>query len=175
MGRRSRLLVLAALLVGLAACGSPSDEETRGTRGDAPANRPSRSMSVDTPAAAADLPDTLALLPIMVQLEQDMQSISSGLWRHDFEQIAASADNIANHPKIRSADLKTIRSILGDTGFRAFVRDDKLVHDMALELRTAARRENFQRVAETYRNLEKGCISCHLHHRNAIRESPRWR
>lgn len=56
----------------------------------------SNTMAPDIRVTAEDLPDTLPLLPIMVQLEQEMQSISSGLWRHDFEQIARSADN--RHP-----------------------------------------------------------------------------
>lgn len=170
MDRFVAALLLGILLVALTACGSssdPADEDTSSTPAATRAEQPDRTD-------VSSLPDTMPLLPIMVQLERDMQSISSGLWRHDFEQIAASADNIANHPKIQPAQVKTIRSILGDTQFRAFVRDDKQVHNMALKLRKAAREKDFRRVAEAYQQLEQGCISCHLSHRNTIRESPRW-
>lgn len=166
MKRISSVLCLWMLLAGLAACGSPPEPD-----GDGSAD----TVAAPTSSPARERPDTMALLPIMVQLEQDMESISSGLWRHDFEQIAASADNITHHPKIRRSQIGTIRSILGDTRFQTFVRDDKRVHSMALELRQAAREEDFKRTAEIYQNLQQGCISCHLSHRNTLRDSPRWR
>lgn len=174
MQRFSICLLLAICVIGLTACGSSPDADDR-PGAKIPTEKTVQQSPSETQPHAHTLPDTMALLPIMVHLERDMQSISSGLWRHDFEQIAASADNIANHPKIQPADLKTIQSILGDTQFRTFVRDDRQVHSMALELRDAARNEDFKKVADAYQKLEQGCISCHLSHRTTIRESPEWR
>lgn len=121
MNRSTAGLFLGTLLVVLVACGSYP--ETAGE--DTPTMQTSTQAEQPGRTDVSSLPDTMPLLPIMVQLERDMKSISSGLWRHDFEQIAASADNIANHPKIQPDQVKTIRSILEDTQFKTFVRDDK--------------------------------------------------
>ncbi len=118
--------------------------------------------------------DTLPLLTIMVNLEQEMQAISSGLWRHNFEQIRTAAKGIANHAKIPKNQIKTIRGILGEEQFKKFVKDDKTVHNMAVQLGEAASEEDFGRTAEIYQQLEQGCISCHQKHRTEIREHPDW-
>lgn len=158
-------LTLSVALV--AGCGS--SDGTASNASDKQTNEPQSSAKKNTTQ-----PDTLPLLTIMVNLEQEMQSISSGLWRHNFEQIRTAADGIANHAKIPKAQLKTIRGILGENQFKKFVQDDKTVHKMAVQLGEAAADEDFGRTAEIYQKLEQGCISCHQTHRNEIRNSPDW-
>jgi cytochrome c556 len=164
------LLSLSVLI--FAGCGSSSDSggptgkttnaSVESTTGSAEAAKPS------------DRPDTLPLLTIMVNLEGQMQSISSGLWRHNFDQIASAADRIANHAKIPKKQVKTIRGILGEKQFKKFVRDDKTVHNMAVKLTEAASEQDFARTADIYQKLEQGCISCHQNHRTEIRDDPSW-
>lgn len=167
---KKTLLVLAlasTVLLGLTGCGS-GEESTSTTRVDE-----SQSGGSEV-AKKSSRPDTLPLINIMINLEQEMQSISSGLWRHDFEQIAASARRIADHAKIKPDQVKTIRKILGEEDLKSFVNDDKTVHDMAVRLSEAAGEENFTATAEAYQKLEQGCISCHRTHRNRIRASEAW-
>lgn len=168
-----RTLFSFALVVGLGVlvvgCGTESNDSTNQQNAQSTAEQTS-----ETTAESAAKPDTLPLLTIMVNLEKDMQSISSGLWRHNFDQIAQSAEGIANHAKIPKKQLKTIRGILGEKRFKAFVQDDKTVHNMAVKLSEAAAEENFKKSARLYQKLERGCISCHQKHRNTIRESSRW-
>lgn len=125
-------------------------------------------------AEASARPDTLPLIVIMLNIEKEMKSISSGLWRHNFDRIEKSARRIANHAKIPKPQIKTVKSILGDTQFKAFVRDDKTVHTMASKLSDAAAAEDFGQTAKFYQRLEQGCISCHQKHRTTIRNSPKW-
>lgn len=163
------VVITVGLLFSLMGCGTES--------GDTPeqqVNQPSSEQPAERTAAARAKPDTLPLLAIMVNLEQNMTSISSGLWRHNFDRIEQSAEAIANHAKIPKAQVKTIRKILGKKRFKAFVKDDKTVHNMAVKLSEAAGSEDFARTAELYQKLERGCISCHRKHRNTIRESPKW-
>jgi cytochrome c556 len=162
------IMILALILtLGLTGCGS-TEESTSTTVNDqseAPENKVARKSS---------RADTLPLINIMLNLEREMQSISSGLWRHDFEQITSSAERIADHAKIKPSEVKTIRDILGEEDFKSFVKDDKTVHNMAVRLSEAAGRENFEATAEAYQKLEQGCISCHRTHRNRLRDSEAW-
>lgn len=161
------LIIASILTLGLLGCG-PS-EQSDSTTGTKEANSEEQTVAKKSSDA-----DTLPLINIMLNLEREMQSISSGLWRHDFEQIAASAKRIADHAKIKPSQVKTIRKILGEEDFKSFVRDDKTVHDMAVRLSEAADAEDFAATAEAYQKLEQGCISCHRTHRNRIRASDVW-
>lgn len=169
--RRSSGFLVAVLAIGLLLGGCGSESNRNQSR--EPAKSPPGSGSADTTKPSAK-PDTLPLIAIMLNLEKEMQSISSGLWRHEFNQIEQSAKRIADHAKIPRSQLKTIRSILGKKRFKAFVRDDKTVHNMAVKLSEAAANEDFGQTADLYQKLEQGCISCHRKHRTDIRESPEW-
>lgn len=87
------------LTLGLSACSCP-DESSSTTTAD-------QSGSRGSPVAKkSSRPDTLPLIKIMLNLEQEMQSISSGLWRHDFEQIAGSAIGLPPTRKLSRARLR---------------------------------------------------------------------
>lgn len=118
--------------------------------------------------------DTLPLLPIMINLEQNMNAIQAGMWREDYGRIQKAAEGIGHHAKIPKSQVKKIKSILGPEEFKTFVADDKKVHRTSLELADAAKNKDFQAVTERYVDLYDGCVSCHLSHRQKIRESPKW-
>ncbi|MFB6346766.1 MAG: hypothetical protein ABEK50_13510 [bacterium] len=160
------------VLLFLAGCGDPGNEETRSNETNRPQQErtsPSGSSGVQSKS------DTLPLLPIMINLEQNMNAIQSGMWREDYDRIEQAAEGIGNHAKIPKSEIKTIRSILGKKEFKKFVADDKTVHRKSLELAGAARKENFKKVTDLYVDLYRGCVSCHLNHRETIRRSPQWK
>lgn len=160
------ILCICVLVVG---CGNESNKTA-----SKQSSRQNTEKKSESTAESAVKPDTLPLLPIMLNLEKEMTSISSGLWRHNFKQIEQSARAIADHAKIPKKQLKTLRKILGKVRFKAFVKDDKTVHNMAVKLSEAASREDFKQTAQFYQKLENGCISCHSKHRNTIRADDRW-
>jgi len=69
----------------------------------------------------------MPLLPIMVGLEADMNDISDGLWKEDFEKVQQGAENITNHPKISQEELAKVKEILGEEEFRG-TEAEVLVH-----------------------------------------------
>ncbi len=160
------MFLLPLLLV---ACGSSPT--------DPPASEPESNRSGSEPAGQSVVEleaDTAPLLQIMIQLEQNMQAAGTGLWRHDFDLMENAADQIANHPKIPDRQLQTLKQILGPDRFESFVEDDQRVHRQAVEMREAAGQEDFNRVAEAYIEIQRGCVSCHQAHRETIRQHPDW-
>lgn len=158
----SIFLSVSLFLVG---CGTSSTDQQ---------SNQSANSSTHSESAVNSRSDTLPLLPIMINLEQNMTTIQAGIWREDYEQIQQAAEGIGHHAKIPKSQVKTIKSILGPEEFKTFVADDKKVHRTSLELAKAAEKRNFEAVTERYVDLYDGCVSCHLSHRETIRESPKW-
>ena len=156
------IVIASFLLVG---CGS-SEEPTK--------SKQSGATQQTTSTAVKSESDTLPLLPIMINLEQNMNAIQAGMWRENYETIRKGAEGIANHAKIPKSQVKTIKSILGPEKFKTFVADDKKVHRTSVKLAEAAKQKDFEAVTERYVDLYDGCVSCHLSHREAIRDSPKW-
>ncbi len=155
------VLLLSLVLVG---CGN-SDTQTQKTTDSETSNQP-RAVKPDS--------DTLPLLPIMINLEQNMNALQAGIWREDYTGIKQAAEGIGNHAKIPKKQIQTIKSILGPDEFKQFVADDKTVHETALEIADAARNENLKKVTDLYGDLYQGCVSCHISHRSTIRNNPEW-
>ena len=119
-------------------------------------------------------PDTLPLLSIMTKLERDVNKISAGIWRHDFQMIKKGAKNIANHAKIPPRQVKLIKAILGPDQFKNFVKTDQQVHQKAVEIAKMADKQKLDLTTELFLEMERGCISCHVDHRNKIVSSDNW-
>jgi len=119
-------------------------------------------------------PDTLPLLSIMTKLESDVNMISAGIWRHDFQMIKKGAKSIAHHPKIPSRQVKLIKAILGPDQFKDFVKTDQLVHQKATEITKKADKQKLDVTTELFLEMKRGCISCHVDHRNKIVSSDTW-
>lgn len=174
----SGLVVLMLSLFLLAGCSDETTTKRSETQEETnPTNQVKNDSNTDSNANNSkkmSKPDTLPLLTIMVNLEQNMQSVSSGLWRHNFRQVSNSAESIANHARIPKTELGKIKGILGKQEFKAFVQDDKTVHEMAMKLSQVADDKNFEKTAQIYQKLEQGCISCHQKHRTKIRQSQKW-
>lgn len=118
--------------------------------------------------------DTLPLLSIMTKLEHDVNKISAGIWRHDFQMIKKGAKSIAHHPKIPKRQVSLIKDILGPDQFKAFVKTDQQVHQKAIEIAKMAEKKKLDVTTELFLEMERGCISCHIDHRNKIVSSESW-
>lgn len=120
--------------------------------------------------STADTVDTRPLRLLMVELGQDMNRISDGLWHEDYDMIRRAGRSIADHPKIDSEQMETIRRALGDR-FEQFVAYDRMVHDTADRLAAAASARNMQRLLEERNQLTNGCLGCHSTFRTEVRNA----
>lgn len=118
--------------------------------------------------------DTLPLLVIMTNLEQNMTALQGGIWRGNYKVIEKAATALANHAKIPKHEIKKIRSILGKNGLQNFVAADKYWHKKAKELARVAENGNMKQVVRLTKELVQRCSNCHVKYREPLRESPKW-
>lgn len=118
--------------------------------------------------------DTLPLLVIMTNLEQNMAALQGGIWRGNYEVIEKAATALANHAKIPKREIKKIRSILGNKGLKDFVAADKYWHKKAKELAQVAGQNDMEQVVNLTTEMVQRCASCHIKYREPLRDDPRW-
>jgi hypothetical protein len=110
--------------------------------------------------ATAVAGESETLLSVMAGLRADMIRLSEGLWTGDFRGVAGAAESVAEHPEVSPAERLRVQTALGDE-FPDFVAADRNVHDLALQLRDAALREDTTEVLTSLSALQHGCIACH--------------
>lgn len=125
--------------------------------GERPPDSPA--ANVATPVAA-----TPTLRTLMQELEADAARLASGLWREDVTEIAAAAAAIADHPPIGDAERRAIMETLG-TEFSGFVAWDRQVHDLAVEIGTAADAGDVALATSRFTAMTTACVSCHTSYR----------
>lgn len=118
--------------------------------------------------------DTLPLLVIMTNLEQNLAALQGGIWRGNYEVIGKAASALANHAKIPKREIKKIRAILGKKGLKNFVGADKYWHEKAKELAQKADEKNMDQIVNLTTELVQRCASCHMKYREPLRDSSRW-
>lgn len=118
--------------------------------------------------------DTLPLLLIMRNLEQNMAAVQGGIWRGDYEVIREAARAMADHAKIPPREIKRIRAALGEEGLKGFVAADRYWHEKATELAKVAGEGDMSRIVDLTTELLQRCSSCHVDYRQPLRESPEW-
>jgi hypothetical protein len=159
-----RTTALLVLLVLAFACGPrserPDAEQANFTIGAAPALEP-------TPAAP--IPDPGLLLTIMVNLGDDMSTISNALWRDDLATVAIAARSIADHPHVSDTERQRVQATLGDR-FPTFVAGDQRVHHSAVRLADDATAGDMDAILEELSELQSGCVACHEAFREDLRE-----
>lgn len=120
-------------------------------------------------ALPANAQEPQSLLHIMREMGQNLNDVTGGMLRDDYDAVAAAAQSIANHPQPPMEERLIIIGGLGaDAG--KFRQDDQIVHDAALALKQAAERKNGELLVERYTNLIGGCMSCHGGFRTRVRE-----
>lgn len=102
----------------------------------------------------------LALRKIMQDLGKNMQIITDGISREDWEMVAKVAPLIADHPQPPLAEKMRILSFVGsDMG--KFKSHDEKTHRAAQALEQAAAHSDGQAVISSFATLQNSCLACH--------------
>lgn len=125
-------------------------------------------MTMLAAACAATTPgDATTLKEIMQGLRNDLVTISDGLLVDDFGLIADGARGIAEHPRIPPDQVKLVVAELG-AEMPAFKQMDTRVHELSLEIMSAAENEDRYAVYRSYQAMTEGCLACHAAYRERI-------
>lgn len=117
----------------------------------------------------ADKAKPLALRKIMQDLGKNMQAITDGISREDWEMVAKIAPLIADHPQPPMGEKMRILSFIGaDAG--KFKGHDEKSSLAAQELRQAAARSDGQSVISSFATLQNSCLACHQSFRKPFLE-----
>lgn len=118
--------------------------------------------------------DTLPLLGIMIDMEQNMAAVQAGIWREDYQTVSEAANALVNHAKIPPREVERIQTILGEEGLNNFVAADESWHHKARELAEAADEQKMEQIVNRTTELIQQCSNCHVKFRAPMRESPIW-
>ena len=108
----------------------------------------------------------------MQQMSADMSGFTHALWLEDYEQMAAYANDIANHPDMTSEEMQRIKTELGDE-MSGFIAADSVVHHGALRLQEAAEARDLDLILKRLSELQRDCVSCHTQYRQQLRANQR--
>lgn len=102
----------------------------------------------------------LALRKIMQDMGKNMQAITDGVSREDWEMVARVAPLIADHPQPPLVEKVRILSFVGSDTSK-FKSHDEKTHQAARELEQAAARSDGQSVISSFATLQNSCLACH--------------
>ncbi len=111
--------------------------------------------------------EPLALRKIMQDLGKNMQAITDGISREDWEQVEKIAPQVADHPQPPFGEKIRILSFVG-TEVSKFKDYDGKTHDAALVLEDSARNKDGQAVISAFSALQSTCLACHQNFRKAF-------
>lgn len=100
-----------------------------------------------------------------------MAGLMHAMWLEEYEQMAAYAGDIVNHPSISPEELQRIKAELGQEMNR-FVAADEAVHDAAVRLRDAIEARDLDAILQRLNEVQAGCMSCHTRFRERLRTAP---
>lgn len=104
--------------------------------------------------------EPLALQKIMKELGKNMQRITDGISREDWELVEKTAPLIADHPQPPLAEKMRIMRFIG-TGMGKFKAYDGETHDQAQALGRAAGAGDGPGVILAFQKLQTSCYACH--------------
>lgn len=111
-------------------------------------------------AVGAHAAEPLALQKIMKDLGRNMQVVTDGISREDWDMVAKTAPLIADHPQPPLGEKMRIMSFVGsDMG--KFKAHDGKTHDAARALDKAARLKDGAGVIAAFATLQGACHDCH--------------
>jgi cytochrome c556 len=111
----------------------------------------------------------LALRKIMQDMGKNMQGITDGISREDWELVEKMSLLIAEHPQPPPLEKISILSFIG-TEVGKFKGYDEETHKAAQGLRQAAVTKNGSAVVFAYATLQNSCLACHLSFRKPFKE-----
>ncbi len=111
----------------------------------------------------------LALRKIMQDMGKNMQVITDGISREDWEMVAKVAPLIADHPQPPMAEKMRILSFIGSDAGK-FKSHDEKTHQAAQALGQAAVRGDGPSVISSFATLQNSCLACHQSFRKPLVE-----
>ncbi len=108
----------------------------------------------------AQATEPLELQKVMKELGRNMQVITDGISREDWELVAKTAPFIAEHPQPPLSEKTRIMSFMGTrmSSFKAF---DMKTHEAAHDLMHAAHEKDGQKVIAAFQKVQSTCLNCH--------------
>jgi len=108
----------------------------------------------------AQAAEPLELQKVMKELGKNMQVITDGISRENWELVAKTAPLIAAHPQPPMSEKMRIMSFMGTemSKFKAF---DGETHEAAHELEHAAHEKSGQKVITAFQQVQTTCLNCH--------------
>lgn len=111
----------------------------------------------------------LVLRKIMRELGQNMQIITDGISRKEWDLVAKTALQVANHPQPPMVEKIRILSFVG-TDVGKFKGYDNKIHQAAVEVSRAAVQKDGPVVISSFAKLRNSCLACHQNFREPIKE-----
>lgn len=104
--------------------------------------------------------EPLEFKSVMKELGKNMQVITDGISREDWELVAKTAPMIATHPQPPISEKMRIMKFMGPemSRFKAF---DGETHEAAHNLELAAQEKDGQKVITAFRQVQTTCLNCH--------------
>ena len=120
-------------------------------------------FALSVPHAQAAEP--LELQKVMKELGRNMQVITDGISREDWELVAKTAPLIASHPQPPISEKMRIMSFMGTemSKFKAF---DGETHEAAHALEHVAHEKDGQKVIAAFQKVQSTCLNCHQAYRS---------
>ena len=111
-------------------------------------------------AGGAHAAEPLALQKVMKDLGKNMQVITDGISREDWELVEKTAPLIADHPQPPFSEKMRIMGFVG-TNMAKFKAHDGETHDQAQAVGKAAKAQDGQGVILAFQKLQTSCYNCH--------------
>ncbi|MFA7318741.1 MAG: cytochrome c [Sulfuricella sp.] len=120
-------------------------------------------------ASGAHAAEPLALQKIMKDLGKNMQLITGGISRGDWELVEKTAPLIADHPKPPFGETLRILAFVG-TNMDKYKDYDGETHDQAQAVGKAAKAKDGPGVILAFQKLQTSCYNCHSEFRKPFVE-----
>jgi cytochrome c556 len=120
-------------------------------------------------AAGVQAAEPLALQKVMKDLGKNMQTITDGISREDWEWVEKAAPLIADHPQPPMTEKMRIMSFMG-ANMGKFKAYDGETHEQAQAVGKAAKAKDGTGVILSFQKLQTSCYSCHSEFRKPFVE-----
>jgi hypothetical protein len=111
--------------------------------------------------------DSTTLQAIMQGLRDNLVEIADGLLADDLELVERGATGIATHPRIPPEQVQLVARELGEE-MPTFKNFDLRVHDLAVEIGTAARAGDKTAAIGKFQGMIDGCFGCHTAYKDRV-------
>ena len=127
----------------------------------------SQAIAEPTDGSAIGSSEPLALRRIMQDMGKNMQTITYGIFREDWQLVEQTAPLIADHPQPPLGEKLRILDFVG-ADVNRYKSYDGRTHDAARTLGEAATRKDGYAVISNFATLQKSCLRCHQSFRKSF-------